>query len=107
MFNIDSFGLTLMSNLIANAPVRTKPPAGPHGKSPYPGNLRQNGINMSYIRANHIKITIGGEPAPYGPYTETRSHKPFWILRSCIDTANQYILKYDGWGEVIDEGGKD
>lgn len=96
MFTLNKFGDTLMSNLIFNAPVRTKPPAGPSGLSPYPGNLRQNGINMSYISANHIRITIGGEPAPYGPYTETRSHKPGWIAKSINETANIFINKFGG-----------
>lgn len=96
MFTLNKFGDTLMSNLIFNAPVRTKPPAGPSGLSPYPGNLRQNGINMSYISTNHIRITIGGEPAPYGPYTETRSHKPGWIAKSINETANIFINKFGG-----------
>lgn len=96
MFTLNKFGDTLMSNLIFNAPVRTKPPAGPSGLSPYPGNLRQNGINMSYISANHIRITVGGEPAPYGPYTETRSHKPGWIAKSINETANTFINKFGG-----------
>lgn len=96
MFSLNKFGDTLMSNLIFNAPVRTKPPAGPSGLSPYPGNLRQNGINMSYICANHIRITIGGEPAPYGPYTETRSHKPGWIAKSINEAANIYINRFGG-----------
>ena len=96
MFTLNKFGDTLMSSLIFNAPVRTKPPAGPSGLSPYPGNLRQNGINMSYISANHIRITIGGDPAPYGPYTETRSHKPGWIAKSINETANIFINKFGG-----------
>lgn len=96
MFTLNKFGDTLMSNLIFNAPVRTKPPAGPSGLSPYPGNLRQNGINLTYMGANHIKITIGGEPAPYGPYTETKSHKPGWIAKSINETANIYINRFGG-----------
>ena len=96
MFTLNKFGDTLMSSLIFNAPVRAKPPAGPSGLSPYPGNLRQNGINMSYISANHIRITIGGDPAPYGPYTETRSHKPGWIAKSINETANIFINKFGG-----------
>lgn len=96
MFTLNKFGDTLMSNLIFNAPVRTKPPAGPSGLSPYPGNLRQNGINLTYMGANHIKITIGGEPAPYGPYTETRSHKPGWIEKSINETTNTYINRFGG-----------
>lgn len=96
MFTLNKFGDTLMSNLIFNAPVRTKPPAGPSGLSPYPGNLRQNGINLTYMGVNHIKITIGGEPAPYGPYTETRSHKPGWIAKSINETANTYINRFGG-----------
>lgn len=96
MFNINTFGETLLSNLIFNAPVRTKPPAGPHGSSPYPGNLRQNGINLQYVNSKHIKIVIGGAPAPYGPYTETKSHKPGWIAKSVNDTANAFIYKFGG-----------
>ena len=96
MFSINAFGDTLLSHLQFNAPVRTKPPSGPSGLSPYPGNLRQNGINMSYISANHIQIKIGGPPAPYGPYTETRSHKPGWISWCCYYTAHVYALQYGG-----------
>lgn len=96
MFTLNKFGDTLMSNLIFNAPVRTKPPAGPSGLSPYPGNLRQNGVNLTYMGVNHIKITIGGEPAPYGPYTETKSHKPGWIAKSINETANTYINRFGG-----------
>lgn len=96
MFSLNKFGDVLMSNLIFNAPVRTKPPAGPSGLSPYPGNLRQNGINLTYMGVNHIKITIGGEPAPYGPYTETKSHKPGWIAKSINETANTYINRFGG-----------
>lgn len=96
MFTLNKFGDTLMSNLIFNAPVRTKPPAGPSGLSPYPGNLRQNGINMYYMGTNHIKIVIGGAPAPYGPYTETRSHNPGWIAWCCSYTSHQFALQYGG-----------
>lgn len=102
MFNINIFAETLLSNLIFNAPVRTKPPAGPVGKpgtesySPYPGNLRQNGINLQYINSKHIRITVGGAPAGYGPYTETRSHKPGWIAKSINNTANTFINKFGG-----------
>lgn len=96
MFSLDKFGNMLMTNLQFNAPVRTKPPAGPHGSSPYPGNLRQNGINLSYAGPNHIRVVIGGDPAPYGPYTETKSHKPGWIAKSCNATAQEITLKYGG-----------
>lgn len=96
MFDIKTFSETLMSNLMFNAPVRTKPPAGPHGSSPYPGNLRQNGINLQYINSKHIRIVIGGDPAPYGPYTETMSHRPGWIAKSISETAQAYISKHGG-----------
>lgn len=96
MFDISKLGLELQSICQQNAPVRTKPPAGPSGSSPYPGNLRQNGINLAILSDSHAQVVIGGPPAPYGPYTETKSHKPGWINKSVIEFTNMLINRYGG-----------
>lgn len=93
---ITKLGLELQTICQSNSPVRTKPPAGPSGLSPYPGNLRQNGINLQLLSVNHIRVVIGGEPAPYGPYTETKSHKPGWINKSIVQFTNMLVNRYGG-----------
>lgn len=95
-FDISKIGVELQNALTRNAPVRTKPPSGPHGQSPYPGNLQQNGINITTHTSNHIKITIGGDPAPYAPYTETKSHKPYWMAKSVNEVVNLLVTRYGG-----------
>ena len=101
MIELSKIALELQSICIANCPVRTKPPSGPSGKpgtssySPYPGNLQQNGINLSIV-GNHAKLTIGGPEAPYGPYTETRSHKKGWIKKSIEEYKINVIREYGG-----------
>lgn len=82
----------LVAILKQNAPVRdgTKYP-GKRGASPYPGNLKNNGI---YITANGVYT--GGDNAPYAVYTETRSRKKGWHKKS----HNQFLAllqrKYGG-----------
>lgn len=96
MFTLESVTYYLQTQLKANAPVRTKPPSGPHGKSPYPGNLQQNGINITLLTSTQSRITVGGDPAPYGPYTETKSHKPYWQQKSINETVQMLINRYGG-----------
>jgi len=96
MFDISSLGIELQSICQKNCPVRTKPPSGPSGSSPYPGNLRQNGINLSILNDKHARVVIGGQPAPYGPYTETRSHKAGWMQQSVNEFVAMLINRYGG-----------
>lgn len=81
MINIEEATWKMVGILKSNAPVRTEPPSGPSGSSPYPGNLMNNGINGE-VYATFGNVKIGGDPAPYGPYTETKSHKKGWIQKS-------------------------
>ena len=74
----------LMSKLQNNCPVRTKP-LGKIKYSPYPGNLRQNGINM-YVSGDNAQVIIGGDVAIYGPITEYTSHRKGWIQKSVDET---------------------
>ena len=94
--DINKLGIELQGILRRNAPVRTKPPSGPHGQSPYPGNLQQNGINLELLSQSHVRVVIGGDPAPYAPYTETKSHKPYWMANSVNEFVNLLVTQYGG-----------
>lgn len=48
----------------------------------YPGNLKNNGIRYEFDRTGSSHIEIGGDPAPYAEYTETRSMKRGWMAKS-------------------------
>ncbi|MEG1528743.1 MAG: hypothetical protein RR338_00170 [Clostridia bacterium] len=79
---MDMLTYELATILKKNAPVRdgSKYP-GARGDSPYPGNLKNNGIR--YIKQGGQSIIAVGNPdAPYAPYTETRSRKRGWQRRS-------------------------
>lgn len=84
--------------LKANAPVRTHP-LGAIGNpekgtySPFPGNLKANGIvaDNSYGR-----VSVGYPAAPYAIYTETRSHKPGWMQRSEKEFLHRILSFYGG-----------
>ncbi len=68
-----------------NAPVRdgAKYP-GPRGASPYPGNLKLNGIQT--LLTNKASVCEVGHPnAPYAPYTELHSRKKGWQKKSNIE----------------------
>lgn len=84
-----------------NAPVRTYP-LGEVGKkgtkfySPYPGNLRNNGILPNVQHANHGSVIIGG-PVGYAVYTETRSKKLHWQEKS----LNEFIARLQAMGGEI------
>lgn len=96
MLEIETVTNYLIMQLTINCPVRTNPPSGPYGSSPYPGNLRQNGISQNILNSSQSKITIGGHPAPYGPYTETRSYKKGWINKSVESTIQMIVNRYGG-----------
>lgn len=79
---------TLMNNLIKHAPVRTHP-LGKLRFSPHPGNLRQNGIYWGQNEKNYYEVIIGGDPAPYGPYTNRPNIKTSgWIEKAIEETIN-------------------
>ena len=78
-----------------NAPVRTKP-LGAIKYSPYPGNLKNNGIVPIVYSASHAVLRIGGEAAPYARITETRSKKPGWQKKSLQETAQRIATEYNG-----------
>lgn len=85
----------LMLQLINNCPVRTKP-LGKLKYSPFPGNLRKNGINITLKTPTLTEVTVGGPSAPYGPYTETMSHSPGWMEKSMRDTQHMIARTYGG-----------
>lgn len=88
----------LYGELQARCPVRFgSKKAGHSGTSPYPGNLKNNGIYYDKIGKDSISIVVGGVPAPYGVYTEKRSHKPNWQEQS--HEAFLSMLKRKG-GEI-------
>lgn len=78
--------------LINNAPVRVPPPYGSVGKkgtnmeSPYPGNLQQNGIELTSkgARLNYNKVGYIG-------YANLRSKKPQFIEKSVDELVNCLI----------------
>lgn len=84
---------TLVRILKSNAPVRGKNmPAGwsarkrinylkPTKLSPYPGNLKNNGIRYD-IENNKSSVKVGGAQAPYAEYTERKSFSPGWMVKS-------------------------
>lgn len=80
-----------------NAPVRKFPP-GPIGKkgtpfySPYPGNLRNNGVLCDFFSKDHTRIRVGG-PVGYAVYTERSG----WQEKSVAEFIN--LLKSYG-GEI-------
>ena len=61
-----------------HAPVRDYRVYSPYGA---PGNLKNQGINNVITRKTG-RIVIGGAPAPYAIYTETRSRRKYWIKKS-------------------------
>lgn len=85
--------VVLVGSLKRNAPVRGKNmPASwsarkrinylkPTKTSPYPGNLKDNGI-VAEISETSSRIEIGGPRAPYGERTEITSFSPGWIAKS-------------------------
>ena len=96
--DINKITLELQGILQRRAPVRTNPISGPSGASPYPGNLKLNGINAVFISKKQSKIVIGGPAAPYGPYTETRAypHNRGWMAKSVDEFVNLIITQYGG-----------
>ncbi len=92
----------LLYILKENAPVRMSP--GPKGKpgtnmySPYPGNLKNNGIYAGYRTADKGTIVLSGVDGKVGylPYTETRSRKPNWQARSIEQFVGDLCALYGG-----------
>jgi len=92
----------LLYILKENAPVRSSP--GPAGKvgtnmySPYPGNLKNNGIYAGYTSATQGQIVLSGTDGKVGylPFTETRSHKPNWQSKSIDQFVSKLCSTYGG-----------
>lgn len=86
---VDELTYELTTILKKNAPVRdgAKYP-GARGASPYPGNLKQNGIQFLQTAKGSV-CEVGNPNAPYAPYTETRSRKPGWQRRSNEELINR------------------
>ena len=92
-----------MSNLLItlkeNAPVRSTP--GPKGKpgtnmySPYPGNLKNNGIYAGYKAADKGTAVLSGVDGKVGylPFTEKRSG---WQQKSVEQFVNWLCSTYGG-----------
>lgn len=79
----------LTTILKKNAPVRDGANyPGARGASPYPGNLKQNGIQFLQTAKGAV-CEVGSANAPYAPYTETRSKKPDWQKKSNLELINR------------------
>lgn len=91
---ISIFELTAeMTHILkSNAPIRTKP-LGKTKYSPFPGNLKQNGVVMDTANG---KVLVGGDSAPYALYTETKSKKAGWLKKSELDMLNRLLTYYGG-----------
>lgn len=79
----------LTTILKKNAPVRdgARYP-GARGSSPYPGNLKQNGIQFMQTAKGSV-CEVGNPNAPYAVYTETRSKKTDWQKKSNLELINR------------------
>lgn len=92
----------LLYILKENAPVRNKPGAvgkpGTNMYSPYPGNLKNNGIYAGYTTDTMGQIILSGTDGKVGylPYTETRSHKPNWQSKSIDQFVSKLCSNYGG-----------
>lgn len=85
----------LRARLMENAPVREKPLGAIPG-SPFPGNLKQNGIEMAEVSPQKYRVAIGNEGVLYAVYTEKTSHRPGWIQKSVTQTVNMVLRTYGG-----------
>lgn len=92
----------LLFILKENAPVRSFPGAtgkkGTNMYSPYPGNLKNNGIYPGYTSATTGQIVLSGIDGKVGylPYTETRSKKPNWQQNSINQFVSKLCANYGG-----------
>lgn len=102
---IDIAMYNLYNILKENAPVRDEQKyPGPKGKpgtnkySPYPGNLRNNGIYPGYKGADRGQIVLSGTDGKVGylPYTETKSNKPGWQQKSINQFVSRLCSTYGG-----------
>ena len=86
-----------------NAPERTTPP-GPIGKigtnmySPYPGNLKNNGIYRGTTIGSKTQVVLSGVDGKVGylPYTEKTSKKPGWQQKSISIFVSKICTEYGG-----------
>lgn len=99
---IDLAMTKLLFILKENAPVRQTTGAsgkpGTNTYSPYPGNLKNNGIYMGYKTADKGSVCLSGTDGKVGylPYTETRSHKPNWQAKSIEEFVSDLCSTYGG-----------
>ena len=78
-----------------NAPVRQYP-QGAIRHSPYPGNLKNNGI-VEEIHGSRSRVVVGGARAPYAIYTESTSKRAGWIAKS----QQEFLIKCQQLGGRI------
>lgn len=83
-----------------NAPVRQYPlgavgKAGTPMYSPYPGNLKNNGIFYQVFGPTHARLVFGG-PVGYAGYANETSFKPHYQEKSVNDFVQKLISKYGG-----------
>ena len=83
-----------------NAPVRSKP-LGAVGRpgtrmySPYPGNLKNNGIFPQIFSPTQARLVFGG-PVGYADYANRTSFKPQYQEKTLDDFIQKLITKYGG-----------
>jgi len=83
-----------------NAPVRTYP-LGPVGKagtrmySPYPGNLKNNGIFAQIYSPESARLVFGG-PVGYACYANKTSSKPQYQEKTVSDFVDKLVTVYGG-----------
>lgn len=83
-----------------NAPVRQYP-LGAVGKpgttmySPYPGNLKNNGIIPQVFSPTKARLIFGG-PVGYAGYANKTSFKPGYQEKTVNDFVQKLITKYGG-----------
>lgn len=93
IFNIKNLTWESVRILKAYAPVRDWRVYSKYGP---PGNLKNNAINPVFMGNNNTKVVVGGDPAPYAPYTETRSRRKYWMRRSRNRIIKVIENKYGG-----------
>lgn len=91
-FNLQNITWEATRILKMHSPVRDWRVYSKYGP---PGNLKNNGIRPK-IQKHKSKIIIGGEPAPYAPFTETRSRRKGWMKKSYNRLTRVITTVYGG-----------
>ncbi len=98
----DVAGNLILAIFKGNAPVRKTPGAtgkrGTNMFSPYPGNLRNNGIRWENLDAQSGRLVLSGRDGKVGylPFTETTSKSPGWQEKSLNDFVNYLCSVFGG-----------